>query len=133
MFEEPGPEPRGMRDQACGIYMAEEARYKPPPRRAHSGCIVGPFGKLCGPDLHGRGEVQSPDMTNQVISFPRTAPVLPQPEVSSGKRILICIGKQRVALDICCQATILNSPTAHASVAVIASAGSGDSRRKPKS
>jgi hypothetical protein len=72
-------------------------------------------------------------MTKKIISFRRPTPSLAQPEVSSCKRILICIGKQRVALDICCQATILNSPPAPAPVAVMAPASGGDGRRKRKS
>jgi hypothetical protein len=95
--------------------------------------MVGSSGNSAGGTWTGGGEVQLPDMTKKVIPFRQPTPCQAQPEVSSCKRILICIGKQRVALDIYCQATILNSPPAPAPVAVMARASGGDRRHKPKS
>jgi hypothetical protein len=56
----------------------------------------------------GGGEVQSPDMTRKVIPFPQAAPTVPPSVVGPQNRILLNIGKPRIAIDISCQATLLN-------------------------
>jgi hypothetical protein len=47
-------------------------------------------------------------MANKVIPFPRSTPALPQPVIDPQSRIILHIGKQRFAIDISCQTTVLN-------------------------
>ena len=47
-------------------------------------------------------------MDNKVIPFPAQTPEVPSPGSRPGHRIVVRIGRQRVAFDISCQATVLD-------------------------
>jgi hypothetical protein len=47
-------------------------------------------------------------MTTKVIPFPQSAPASPQPVIEPQNRIIINIGRQRIALEMSCHATVLN-------------------------
>lgn len=51
-------------------------------------------------------------MKKKVIPFPGASLAAPLPEIETSSRILANIGKQRVALDISCCATVLNPSSA---------------------
>ncbi len=70
-------------------------------------------------------------MANQVIPFPRSAPALPQPIVDPQSRIIMPIGKQRFAIAIWCQATVLNAVPAPVMAPPVNNLG-GTGRRAPK-
>ena len=54
----------------------------------------------------GGSEVQSRGMDKKVIPFP--APASPRPGPEPAHRVIVNIGKQRIAFDISCHATVLN-------------------------
>ena len=47
-------------------------------------------------------------MNKKVIPFPAPVPAALPPGMVQGSRILVHIGKQRIALDLSCHATVLN-------------------------
>ena len=79
----------------------------------------------------GGSEVQFPDMTKKVIAFPEGASILPRSVAGPQNRIILKLGKQRIALDIACQATLLNPVPAPLVVAAQAN-GPGGKIRQPK-
>ena len=56
----------------------------------------------------GGSEVQSRGMDKKVIPFPAPAQAAPPPGMAPPSRIMVHIGKQRIAFDISCRATVLN-------------------------
>jgi hypothetical protein len=74
-----------------------------------------------------------PARTKKVIPHPQSAPTFPQPVIDPQNRIIINIGKQRIALDISCQATYLNPvPTSMAEAPVPVNGRGGKGRKAPK-
>ena len=47
-------------------------------------------------------------MNKKVIPFPALVPAALPPAIAPPSRILVHIGKQRIALDLSCHATVLN-------------------------
>jgi hypothetical protein len=70
-------------------------------------------------------------MANKVIPFPKSTPALPEPVIDPRSRIILNIGKQCFALDISCQATVLNPAPAPVVAAPVDSLG-GKGRKAPK-
>jgi hypothetical protein len=75
-------------------------------------------------------EVQSLVMANKVIPFPRSAVALPEPVIDPQSRIILHIGKQRFAIDISCQATVLNPVSPPVAAPPVNSLGDKDPRRR---
>jgi len=73
-------------------------------------------------------------MTNKVIPFPQSAPTAPPSVVSPQNRIILNIGRQRIAMDVSCQATVLNpvpAPVVKAPAPVNGHGGKGRKAPKP--
>jgi hypothetical protein len=68
-------------------------------------------------------------MANKVIPFPQSAPAFPQPVIDHQNRIVVHIGRQRVAFDISCRATMLNSEPAPV---VVVNSLDGKGRKMPR-
>jgi hypothetical protein len=69
-------------------------------------------------------------MTNKVIPFPQSAPTSSPSVVDPQHRIILHIGKQRIALGISCQARVLNP--APSPVVEVPVNGGGKGRKAPK-
>ena len=67
-------------------------------------------------------------MNKNVIPFPAPVPAAAPPVMVPPSRILVHIGKQRIALDLSCQATVLNP--APAALPVLPVALGGRKKRK---
>jgi hypothetical protein len=70
-------------------------------------------------------------MAKKVIPFPQPAPSSLRPVIDRQSRVIVHIGKQRIALDISCQATVLNPVPAPVVEAPVNSIG-GEQRPAPK-
>ena len=67
-------------------------------------------------------------MNKKVISFPAPVPAALPPGMVPPSRILVHIGKQRIALDLSCHATVLNPAPSELRVLPV-SFGAGKKRK----
>ena len=47
---------------------------------------------------------------NKVVPFPAVTPTAASPDMERRTRIIVHLGRQRIALDIACRATVLKDP-----------------------
>lgn len=71
-------------------------------------------------------------MANKVIPFPQSTPGIPQPVINHQNRVILHIGRQRIALDISCRATELNSEPAPIVMAAPITILGGKGHKAPK-
>jgi hypothetical protein len=72
-------------------------------------------------------------MTNKVMPFPQAAATVPPSVVGPQNRIILNLGQQRIAMDISCQATVLNPvPATVVEVPAQVNGRGGKARKAPK-